>query len=128
MMNKQLKNIKLLEDGSIQFKTRRAETPKNEIVEITDGIVKFKLNRGRIGFVNISDYFRLSLWAHRLTYDHAQLGRGVISYDNGYEHKSLAAAIMQTIKGKKVTYQDKNSLNCCRDNLVIKDNNYLLLV
>ena len=76
--------------------------------------------------VNVDDYFRLSLWAHRLTLDHSLPRRGVISYDNGYEHKSLAAAIMQTTKGQKVTYNNKDNLDCRRENLVIKDNNFII--
>jgi hypothetical protein len=123
-MDKQIKNIGLSEDGAIKFKTGRVEVPKNPVVRIEDGIVEFKLNKDKyIGKVNIDDYFRLSLWAHRLTYDHALLGKGVIAYDNGYEHKSLAAAIMQTKKGEKVTYLD-SSLNCCKDNLLVKENNF----
>lgn len=124
-MDKQIKNIKVLEDGSIKFKTGRVEMPKNKVVKIEDGVVYFLLNRAKFtGLVNVDDYFRLSLWAHRLTYDHAILGKGVIAYDNGYEHKSLAAAIMQTTKGEKVTYIG-SSLDCCKENLMVKENNYL---
>lgn len=125
-MDKQIKNITLLEDGRIRFKTGRVETPKNKIDKIENGVVYFRVNKDKyLATVNVDDYFRLSLWAHRLTLDHACIGRGVISYDNGYEHKSLAAAIMQTSKGEKVSYADKNHLNCCRENLVVKENNYL---
>lgn len=117
-----------MEDGAIKFKTGRVEVPKNPIVKIENGIVTFKLNKDRYnGNVSIADYFRLSLWAHRLTYDHALLGRGVIAYDNGYEHKSLAAAIMQTRKGQKVTYKNRDSLNCLKENLVVKENNFLAI-
>lgn len=125
-MDRQIKNIKLMEDGSIKFKTGRVEVPKNPVVKIEDGIVTFKLNKNKHeGKVSIADYFRLSLWAHRLTYDHALIGRGVIAYDNGYEHKSLAAAIMQTVKGQKVTYKNHDSLNCLKENLLVKENNFL---
>jgi hypothetical protein len=88
-MDKQIKNITLLEDGSIRFKTGRGEMPKNKVTKIKDGVVYFLVNKEKHeAKVNIEDYFRLSLWAHRLTMDHRLLSRGVIAYDNGYEHKS----------------------------------------
>lgn len=126
-MDKQVKNIKLLEDGRIRFKNGRIETPRNPVDKIENGVVHFKVNKDRyVCKVNVNDYFRLSLWAHRLTLDHANPFIGVVAYDNGYEHKSLAAAIMQTTKGQKVSYKDKNHLNCCRENLVIiKESSFL---
>jgi hypothetical protein len=125
-MDRQIKNIKLLEDGALKFKTGRIEIPKNRILKIENGVVHFLMNKDNYeGTVNVDDYFRLSLWAHRLVYDHKIIGAGVITYDNGYEHKSLAAAIMQTPKGKKVSYLDKNSFNCRKENLIVKENNFL---
>lgn len=129
-MDKQVKNIELLEDGSVRFKTGRVEVPKNEVIKIKDGAVYFLMNDDQlVGQVDVADYFRLSLWAHRLTFDHADLSSGVVAYDNGYEHKSLAAAIMQTQRGQKVTYVNKNNrCNCRRDNLVVKGEDYYAAV
>ena len=124
-MDKQIKNITLLEDGSIRFKTGRVEMPKNRVTKIEDGVVYFLVNKGKHeAKVNIEDYFRLSLWAHRLTMDHRLISRGVIAYDNGYEHKSLGAAIMQTTKGQRVSYANKDHLDCRKSNLVVKENEY----
>ena len=98
-MDKQIKNIQLLADGSIKFKTGRVEKPKNTIYKIESDVVFFLMNKDRyIGKVDVSNYFRLSLWAHKLTFDHADIRKGVIAYDNGYEHKSLPAAIVHTEK------------------------------
>ena len=125
-MSRQIRTIELLEDGRIQFKKGRknvrTETPKNEVMKIEDGVVYFKLNRNRIGTVMVEDYLKLSLWAQRLVFDHVSLFSGVISYDNGFEHKSLPAAIMKTTHGQKVGYRDNNHLNCCRENLFVKNN------
>ena len=123
-MNKQLCNIKLIAGGFLRFKTGRIEKPKNKITKIENGVVYFKMNRDLYtGMVNVEDYFRLSLWAHRLTVDHIGC-YGIIAYDNGYEHKSLPAAIMQTSKSQKVRYKNDmrkfNVYNCTRDNLVVK--------
>jgi hypothetical protein len=120
-MDKQIKNIKLLDDGSIRFKTGRVEMPKNKVWKIEDGVVYFLMNSDcYIGRVDVEDYFRLSLWAHTMTFDHKDISVGVIAYDNGYEHKSLAAAIMQTKKGSRVYYGDYNRFNCTKANLVVK--------
>lgn len=128
-MDKQVKNIKLLNDGTIRFKTGRIEKPRNEVWKIEDGVVYFILNNNTyVGKVNLDDYFKLSLWAHRLTFDHADINKGVIAYDNGYEHKSLAAAVKQTSKLEKVTYLNACRLDCTKENLVIKANNYLAAV
>ena len=125
-MGKQVKNIKLMTDGTLKLKTGRIVEPKNRVERIDGRVIYFWVNRDRyLAKVNLDDYFRLSLWAHRLVLDHACIGRGVLSYDNGYEHKSLAAAIMQTTKGLKVSYADRNHLNCCKENLVVKENNYM---
>ena len=39
-MDKQIKNIQLLEDGSIKFKTGRVEKPKNTIYKIFEKMKK----------------------------------------------------------------------------------------
>jgi hypothetical protein len=125
-MDKQIKNITLLPDGRIRFKTGRIEMPKNKVTKIEEGVVYFLVNKDKYEVVvDIDDYFRLSLWAHRLTLDHKLIRRGVVAYDNGYEHKSLPAAIKQTTKGYRVTYVDKNHLNCRKENLTVKANRYL---
>ena len=117
--------VKLLENGEIRLRTGKLVKPVNEIVKIEDDVVHFKLNKNRttgeyryVGQVDLADYCRLSLWAHRLTVDHATKA-GVIAYDNGYEHKSLAAAILNPEKGKKVKYSNSDKLDCRKCNLVV---------
>lgn len=118
--------IKCLPDGRIQFGTGRIETPRNKVLKVDGDVVCFQVNGKHAAFVNVSDYIRLSLWAHRLTMDHKILSKGVISYDNGYEHKSLAAAIMRTSKGERVNYKNKDHLDCRKENLVVKENLFWL--
>lgn len=115
-MNKQ---IKLLEDGRVQFRNGRIEQPKNEVYKIDKDTVYFFLNRHRyLAKMNAEDYFKHSFWATRLTYDHA--GRnGVVSYHTGLEHKSVAATIYGSRRGQKVRYKDRNKFNLCRANLVV---------
>jgi hypothetical protein len=120
-MDKQTKNIRLTRTGAIKFKTGRTERPKNRVVEIHDNVVYFLMNKNKwIGSVDVDVYFRLSLWAHRLTFDHKDPLLGVVAYDNGYEHKSLAAAIMQTTKGQRVSYLNGSHFDCRVANLVVE--------
>ena len=114
------KQIKKLEDGSIQFKNGRIEMPKNEVFKIDDDTVYFFLNKRKyLARMNTEDYLKNSLWATLMTYDH--LGpHGVVAYHNGWEHKSVAAVVMSTSKGQKVGYADTNRFNLCRENLVVR--------
>lgn len=116
-MNKQ---IKKLADGRIQFKNGRIETPKNEVFKIDNHKVYFFLNSKRyLASMNTEDYLKNSLWASLMTYDHVG-PHGVVSYHNGWEHKSVAAAVMGTSKGQRVGYADTNRFNLCRENLVVR--------
>jgi len=115
-----------LPNGDIKFKTGRVVTPKNKVVKLNDQEISFVMNDAKhVGIVDVYDYLRLSLWAHKMTFDHADINKGVISYNNGYEHKSLAAAIMNTSKNKKVCYNNFNRCDCRRNNLRVAENDYL---
>jgi hypothetical protein len=122
-MDKQTKNIALLEDGRIRLKTRRVVTPENEVICIRDGVVYFKLNRDRICLIDVDDYFRFSLWAHRVCFSHADTNVGVVAYDNGYEHRSLPGLIMQTCTGQTVSYRNVNHCDIRKKNLYIRGTN-----
>lgn len=112
------REVRLLYDGSIRFSTGKTVKPVNEVEKIEDNVVYFKLNNNKFtGKVDLVDYCRLTLWAHRLTFDHADVNRGVIAYDNGYEHKSLGAMILMTNKGQNVRYNNLDKLDCRRSNL-----------
>ena len=116
------KDIKLLESGAIRFTTGREEIPKNRVIEISDNEVLFIMNGEKfIGKVDLEDYFALSLWAHKLTFDHLDLNLGVVAYNNGYEHKSLPAAVMKTTKGQRVSYKTNNRFDCTKNNLIVED-------
>ena len=78
------------------------------------------MNKRYVGSINVEDYLVHTLWAFRLTFDHRDINAGVITYHNGYERKSLAAVVMKTSKGEKVSYRDKNNFNCQRSNLFIR--------
>ena len=119
-MDNQIVNIALLEDGRLRLKTGRIVTPENEILCIKNGIISFIMNRNRVCLINIDDYFRLSLWAHRVTFSHLDTNVGVVAYDNGYEHRSIPALIMQTYPGQKVGYYNDNHCDIRRDNLYVK--------
>lgn len=120
MSKSKIDGIELLADNQLRFKNGRVVTPRNVVTRVEDNAIHFILNHGYEGSVSVEDYFKYALWAQRLTLDHPDPKVGIIAYDNGYEHKSLPAAIMQTTRGKKVHYKDGNHLNCCRENLVVK--------
>lgn len=122
-MDKQCKNIKLNEDGSITFKTGRKEFPINRVVKMTKTEVHFEIQdqalpEPLIVKMNRADYFDESVWANRQTLDHPY-PRGIVAYDNGTRHKSLPAKLMKTIRGQRVTYRDGDHLNLTRGNLII---------
>lgn len=120
-MDKQCKNIKLNEDGSITLKTGRRVTPVNKVTKITRTEVHFEiqeqaLQKPLVVKMNRMDYFDEAVWATRQTLDHPY-PRGIVAYDTGYQHKSLPAKIMNTVRGQRVTYKDGDHLNLCRSNL-----------
>jgi len=120
-MDKQCKNIRLNDDGSITFKTGRREVPKNKVVKLTRKEVHFEIQeyampKPLVVRMNCEDYFDESVWATRQTLDHPY-PRGVVAYDTGSKHKSLPAKIMRTVRGQRVTYKDGDHLNLCRSNL-----------
>jgi hypothetical protein len=122
-MDKQCKNIRLNEDGSITFKTGRREFPENRVVKMTKTEVHFEIQgealpKPLIVKMNRADYFDEFVWASRQTLDHLY-PRGIVAYDNGTRHKSLPAKIMGTVKGQRVTYKDGDHLNLTRNNLVV---------
>lgn len=119
-MDKKIENIALLEDGMLRLKTGRIVKPENEILRIKNGVIHFIMNRNRVCVIDIEDYFKWSLWAHRVTFSHLDTNVGVVAYDNGYEHRSLPALIMQTNPGQKVGYVDGNHCNIRKENLFIK--------
>lgn len=120
-MDKQIENIAVLDGGNaIRLKNGRVVPTKNNILCTRDGIIYLVLNRNLICSMSLEHYFSWSLWAHRLTFSHYDLNSGVVAYDNGYEHKSLAALFMQTKPKQKVGYHDDNHFNLCPDNLYIK--------
>ena len=122
-MDKQCKNIRLNEDGSITFKTGRKEFPVNKVVKMTKTEVHFEIQEQAllqplIVKMNRADYFDEFVWATRQTLDHPY-PRGIVAYDNGTRHKSLPAKIMKTVRGQRVTYRDGDHLNLTRSNLMI---------
>ena len=119
-MDKQTENIVFFDDSKLRLKTGRIVETENEVVGYKNGVVYVKLNRNIICSVNAEDYFRYSLWAHRICFSHADANVGVVAYDNGYDHRSLPALIMQTEPGQKVGYRNGNHCDICRENLYIK--------
>ena len=122
-MDKQCKNIRLNEDGSITFKTGRREFPINKVVKMTSSEVHFEIQgqalpKPLIVKMNRADYFDEFVWANRQTLDHPY-PKGIVAYDNGTRHKSLPAKIMKTVRGQRVTYKDGNHLNLTRSNLKV---------
>ena len=118
-MDKQISNIKLLNNGDIQFKTGRVETPCNRVVSLNSDCVEIILNGKYLTAIDTEDYFKYSLWANQLRIEHADIRRGVVSIDTGFTHKSVPALIMQTTKGQKVSYLDNNRFNLRKNNLYI---------
>ena len=118
-MDRQVVNITLLEDGRLRLKNGRVVVPENEILSIRNGVVCFMMNRNLVGFINVEDYFKWSLWAHRVTFSHRDTNVGGVAYDNGYEHRSIPALIMQTKPGQRVSYHNNNHCDIRKENLYI---------
>ena len=118
-MDKQIINIKLLGNGDIRFKTSRKETPYNRVLTLNADYVEVVVNDGLIVTIDTEDYFKYALWANPLHMDHSDIRRGVIAVEKGYTHKSVAALIMQTKPGQRVSYRDGNRRNLKKSNLYI---------
>ena len=118
-MDKQITNIKLLDNGDIQFKTGRTETPYDRVISINAAYVEIIINKKYLTTIDTEDYFKYAFWANQLRIEHADIRRGVVSIDTGFTHKSVAALIMQTSKGQKVRYKDGNRFNLRKSNLYI---------
>jgi hypothetical protein len=118
-MDKQIFNIKLLENGDIQFKDGRTETPYNRVISINTEYVELVANHKYLVTIDTEEYFNHSLWAGRPSMDHADIRKGVIAIDTGYAHKSVPALIMGTKKGQRVSYRDGNRFNLRKSNLYI---------
>lgn len=119
-MDRQIINIALLEDGRLRLKNGRVVTPENEILDIRNGVLCFTMNRNLVCFIDIEDYLKWSLWAHRVTFSHLDINVGAVAYDNGYEHRSIPALIMQTKPGQKVSYRNSNHCDVRKENLYIR--------
>lgn len=119
-MDKQIVNIKLLDNGDIQFKTNRRETPYNRVLTLNSNYVELVVNSKHLVSIDAEDYFNHALWANRLDMEHADIRKGVVAVDTGYTHKSVPALIMHTIPGQKVGYKDGNRFNLRKNNLYIK--------
>jgi hypothetical protein len=119
-MDKQVVNIKLLDNGDIQFKTNRKETPYNRVISLNAEYVELVVNGKHLTYLDTEDYFKYALWANPLVMDHEDIRSGVVAVDNGYTHKSVAALIMQTKPGQKVSYIDNNRFNLRKSNLYIR--------
>lgn len=118
-MDRQVVNITLLEDGRLRLKNGRIVVPENEILYIRNGVVCFMMNRNLVCFIDVEDYFKWSLWAHRVTFSHRDTNVGGVTYDNGYEHRSIPALIRQTKPGQRVSYHNNNHCDIRRENLYI---------
>ena len=118
-MDKQIINIKLLENGDIQFKNSRKETPYNRVININADYVEFVTNSKYLTYVDTEDYFKFALWANPLRMDHADIRRGVVAVEDGYSHRSVAALIMHTKSGQRVGYRDNNRFNLRKSNLYV---------
>ncbi len=123
-MDKQIINIKLLDNGDIQFKTSRKETPYNRVITLNADYVEAVVNDDLIVTIDTEDYFKYALWANPLHMDHSDIRHGVIAVENGYTHKSVAALIMQTKPGQRVRYRDGKRRNLRKSNLYIIGNTY----
>lgn len=118
-MDKQIINIKLLDNGDIQFKTGRTETPYNRVLTLTPEFVEVLVNGKYLTTVDTEDYFKYALWANPLRMEHGDIRRGVVAVENGYSHKSVPALVMQTIDKQRVSYKDGNRFNLRKTNLYI---------
>lgn len=119
LVDKQIINIKLLDNGDIQFKTNRKETPYNRVISLNADYVELVVNGKHLTYLDTEDYFKYALWANLLVMDHSDIRKGVVAVDNGYSHKSVAALVMQTKPGQKVGYIDGNRFNLRKTNLYI---------
>ena len=120
-MDKQCKNIRLNEDGSITLKNGQQVFPVNKVVRLTRAEVHFEiqeqaLTKPLIVKMDRADYFDEYVWATRQSLDHPY-PRGIVASNASYHHKSLPAKIMRTARGQRVTYKDRDHLNLCRSNL-----------
>jgi hypothetical protein len=118
-MDKQICNIKLMNNGDIQLKTNRKETPHNRVISMNATSVELIVNGTYLTCIDTEDYLNHSLWATTLTMEHADVRRGVVAIDTGYTHKSVPALIMGTKKGQRVSYRDGNHFNLRKSNLYI---------
>ena len=118
-MDKQTINIKLLDNGDIQFKTCRTETPYNRVLTLTPEYVEVLVNGKYLTTIDTEDYFKYALWANPLRMEHGDIRKGVVAVENGYSHKSVPALIMQTNDGQRVSYKDGNRFNLRKSNLYI---------
>lgn len=118
-MDKQTINIKLLDNGDIQFKTGRKETPYNRVITLNAEYVELVSNRKHLTYIDTEDYFKFALWANPMHMDHADIRKGVVAVEDGYSHRSVAALIMQTKPGQRVGYIDNNRFNLRKSNLYI---------
>jgi hypothetical protein len=119
-MDKQISNIKLMDNGDIRLKTRRTVTPCNKVYTLDTNFVELRVSNKFVVTMNTEDYLNYALWANCLEMGHADISKGVVAVDTGFTHKSVAAMIMQTKKGQKVGYKDGNKFNLVRSNLYIK--------
>lgn len=119
-MDKQIINIKLFNNGDIQFKTGRTETPHNRVISLNADYVELVVNSKYLITIDTEDYFKYALWANPIHMEHADIRRGVIAVENGFSHKSVPALVMQTKPGQKVGYLDNNRFNLRKSNLYIK--------
>ena len=118
-MDKQIINIKLLDNGDVQFKNGRKETPYNRVITINYEYVEFVTNHKHLTYVDTEDYCTFALWANPVHMDHADIRKGVVAIENGYSHRSVAALIMHTKSGQRVGYRDGNRFNLRKSNLYI---------
>ena len=100
-MDKQIINIKLLNNGDIQFKTGRTETPYNRVIALNPDYVELIFNDKHLTTIDTEDYFKYALWANPLQMELADIRRGVVAVENGYSHKSIPALVMRTKPGQK---------------------------
>ena len=119
-MDKQIVNLKLLDNGDICLKTKRVVTPYNKVYSLDANTVEFRVSNKFVVTMNTEDYLNYAFWANCLEMGHADIRKGVVAVDTGYTHKSVAAMIMQTKDGQKVGYRDGNKFNLTRSNLYIK--------
>ena len=121
-MDKQINGIKLLEDGRIRLKTGKIVEPCNEVyvLDVENNRTVLRVSRKFFVELDTDDYFEHTFWAHTLEMGHADIRKGVVAFDNGYTHRSVAAKIMGTTASQKVGYKDGNKFNLRKSNLYIK--------